>query len=188
LNGDFEIFRISLQNSLSFNSRDIPIANWGVIGGVTIIKSSLYETRKGSYSIDLNGDGTTTNQIFNVFQTVPQVSYTLSFYISGNPSISRIYSIQVQVGSLTQTYTFDSSRKSSSNMGWKRILLPFIASTSSTKITFSSLQVGFGAMIDFVSVSQTSLLFIIIYYLLFIIYYLLFIIYYLLFIIYYYFF
>jgi len=111
----------------------------------------------GLQSIDLDGtsaDGNEAARIYQDIATVPGQSYLLTFALAGNPdSGPAVKTVDVSAGTAAQTFTFDTTGKSKSNMGWTYHALPFTATGVTTQIQFDSTTYGYyGPALDAVSV------------------------------------
>ena len=94
--------------------------------------------------------------IQQTFDTVIGTIYTVSFDLAGNPAGSpRIKNVDVSAtGGVTTNYTFDTSGKSFSNMGWVTHNYSFTATSTSTTLSFTSLDgTPFGPALDNVRVA-----------------------------------
>ena len=87
-------------------------------------------------------------------------NYVLSFFMAGNPEGNGIYGVpnlrpmQVSIGSDSQTFTFNETGFTASNMGWTQNTLDFTATDSTMTLTFESQVVGwYGPALDNVSIT-----------------------------------
>ena len=102
----------------------ITVNGGGTIGPWTVGGSSVdwiggyWQPAEGNGSIDMSGNN--AGVLSTILSTVAGQSYTLSFYLAGNPDGGNIVkSLQVQVGSLNQTFHFDTTGHSEASMGWE---------------------------------------------------------------------
>ena len=89
-------------------------------------------------SIDLVGQAC-VGGIQQTFDTTPGGHYSLSFFLAGNfgnPPV--IKPLAVTVNGVTTNFTFDTTGKSGSNMGWVRQTIDFVASGSTSTVNFVS--------------------------------------------------
>lgn len=129
------------------------IGPWTVSNGSVDWISTYWQPAGGNGSIDIAGNG--PGALSTTLSTVAGQSYTLSFYLAGNPDGGDPNKfLQVQVGNLNQVFTFDTSGHSHNSMGWTLMSVSFIATADNT-LTFSSPTVGspYGAALDEVTVS-----------------------------------
>ncbi|MBP1730217.1 MAG: hypothetical protein H6Q55_646 [Deltaproteobacteria bacterium] len=143
-------------------SSDIP--DWTVqSGSVDWVNWVANDNREwvaaeGTKSIDLNG--TSTGSLSQMLNTVAGTSYVVSFFMAGNPLGDRFKDLQLSIGGLTETFTFDSLGKTASNMGWSPRFFSqaFVATGTSTTLTFTSLEADpfHGPAIDNVMVESVT--------------------------------
>lgn len=123
---------------------------WSVLSGnIDHISSSYWQGNPGQ-SIDL--DGTTAATIGQNINTVAGQSYLLSFALAGNPD-GGIKQLEVLWGGVSQgTFSFDTTGKSTANMGWVTNTLTLQAQATTTQLAFRSLTGGnAGPALDSVS-------------------------------------
>lgn len=159
-NGSFESG--SVPNTC--NVYNLPIGDTTVTGW-TVIQGNIdwegpppcgWTASNGNNSIDLIGSGVSIGGIAQTFDTIPGQAYRVSFDLAGNyggPPV--VKPLTVTVAGVTQNYTFDTTGKTASNMGWTTNAFTFVASSTSSTLSFVS-NIGFvtnaGAAIDNVSV------------------------------------
>ena len=116
----------------------------------------------GGYSVDL--DGNTPGAISNTINLLPGV-YTLNFFLAGNPDgAPTIKTVQVTAGSTTQSFTFNDTGATETNMNWVPASMNFTVTgvgETATPITFASADTGsgllaFGPVVGGVSVPEAS--------------------------------
>ena len=131
------------------------IANWSVTGSIDYI-GSYWNAADGNRSIDLNGYYA-IGSISQTFNTDVGQAYSVEFYMAGNPDGSPVVKTLVASGgSVTEEqFSFDVTGQSLTNMGWEMRSFDFIATGTSTTLTFASDIAGgaFGAALDQVSVN-----------------------------------
>ena len=79
----------------------------------------------------------------------------LDFEMAGNPAgLPSLKTLEVSAGNVTdQLFTFDTSGKSLTDMGWTDMTMEFTATSDMTPLSFASLTGGsFGPALDNVSV------------------------------------
>jgi choice-of-anchor C domain-containing protein len=119
------------------------LAGWTVYTGNVDWESSLacggWQPSDGNFSLDLVGQGFGFGGIQQTFDTVPGVTYQVSFDLAGNPGAGpTIKPLTVTVGSDVHSYTFDTTGKSGTAMGWTTQVFTFVATSSSATISFLS--------------------------------------------------
>jgi len=155
-NGTFNCSSCEQSNLISQGFYTIGSANATVIPGWTVTRNSVdwidgywSPPPGGGYSLDMNGtlsaepsgDTSAAGAIAQTFETVPNVSYAVSFELSANPScgtgaaVGSPYSLTAQTGS-TDGRSF--SAKVVSPMSWSPELYTFTASGTSTTLTFAA--------------------------------------------------
>ncbi len=155
LNDNFnnETTGLGLTNLTNFNATANP--NVDVIGEGTPFFSF---TSNGRY-VDLDGsnrpdsDGTlVSNQSFNL---TPDNVYTLSFDLAGNPATSSPNSVEVTLGSFTQTITLPSG---SQNTSFSPFTFSFAGTNTDSFLAFNSLSAndGSGLYLDNVSLESAA--------------------------------
>jgi choice-of-anchor C domain-containing protein len=161
-NGSFEYG--SVPNTC--NVYDLP-AGSNVITGWTVSVGTIdwegpppcgWRTLKGNNSIDLVGKFC-VGGIQQTFDTTPGSHYRLSFLLAGNYGAPPVIKpLAVTVNGVTTNFLFDTTGKSQFNMGWVRKNINFVASGSSSTVSFvsdvsaSGPPCDAGAVIDHVTV------------------------------------
>ena len=139
-------------------SGDTSITGWTVggdsvdyIGGAT----PYWTAEDGVASLDMSGNAAgSISQV--VTGLVDGQSYTVSFWLAGNPAggtnpkVLTVGAGSSQIGS----YSFDTTGHSQSSMGWTEEFYRFTADGTSDTLTFTSLQnSAYGPALDNVSIS-----------------------------------
>ena len=154
-NGSFE--DISGTCSGNFNtlgSGNTAISGW-TVGGVSIDWICNYwQTDDGNRSLDLSG--LSTGSVTQDIATQAGKVYVLTFAMAGNTDGGNtVKSMTVSADSTSADYTFDTTGKSRSNMGWEHNTMMFVAEDDSTTLTFSSNEANpYGPALDNVSVEE----------------------------------
>ena len=92
----------------------------------------------GKNSIDLVGQAC-IGGIQQTFDTTPGTSYRLSFALAGNYGAPpAVKPLAVTVNGVTTNFLFDTTGKSAFNMGWVLKNIDFVASGSTSTVTFVS--------------------------------------------------
>src|ERR1043166_4376364 len=159
LNGSFET-----GATPPFGGAFVPAPNSTAISGWTVQSGSIdymgndtWQAAAGSRSLDMSGhDAGTITQ--NISGFTPGRQYRLSFYMAGNnDGVSRIFQLRANIGSVTQTFAFDATGFTYSNMGWSLRTMDFTATDTTMALTFTSLDSGnAGPALDNVSISTAS--------------------------------
>ena len=138
------------------------IGPWTVgLGGVDWI-SSYWVPEEGDGSVDTAGNA--PGSLSTMLNTIAGQTYTLSFYLAGNPDGGNaVKRLEVQVGTVNQVFTFNTTGHTKTSMGWVLESVSFVASGNDT-LTFTSLDTlvtgapsPYGAALDGVSVSTTAI-------------------------------
>ena len=162
VNGSFEL-GIDPGTFTTLTAPDaVSILGWTVTGGTVDYIGTYWQASSGSRSLDMDGisQGTIAQQ---TLATVIGQTYRISFDLAGNPDNGpTIKTIGVTIGgSGLKTFTFDSTGKSHSDMGWITESFYYTA-TGSSDLTFQSLTIGppgnetfaaYGPALDNVSVT-----------------------------------
>ncbi len=156
-NGGFESPGGSFPGFTLLTAGSTTIPGWTVGGGSASIDwiGTLWVPSQGNQSIDLNGSS--QGSIFQTFDTTPGQLYRVLFDLSGNPDgLPLVKTLNVQAtGNAALGYSFDVTGFSRPNMGWQTFGYQFVASGTSTTLTFSSTTGGifFGPALDNVRVA-----------------------------------
>jgi choice-of-anchor C domain-containing protein len=139
-------------------SNAMAMTGWTVTSGsVDWVSSAYWQAEDGTKSVDL--DGNTQGAITSdAFATVPGATYVVQFWLSGNPDNgpgTKTLEVSATGGSAA-TYTFDvTSMQTHADMGYKAEAYSFVATGSSSALTFASATPGaWGPVVDNVSATQ----------------------------------
>jgi choice-of-anchor C domain-containing protein len=153
-NGSFESPALP-SGGFIFGATGTTITNWFVSqGDVDLITS--WQSAEGNQSLELNGFQ--RGAIQQSFATTVGQSYTVRFSLAGNPDPGNandfVHDLRVSAtGASPQTYVFDSTSHTASSMGWTNEFFTFVATATTTTVTFESLDTGnSGPALDGVSV------------------------------------
>lgn len=133
--------------------------NGWTVGGHSIDWIRTYWTAsEGLRSIDLNG--TSTGSISQELATSVGATYTVQFDLSGNPAGDpSVKTLQVSAsGAASEGFSFDvtAAGNTLTDMKWEPQQYTFLATSSSTTLTFASTISGaFGPAIDNVVITET---------------------------------
>ena len=141
---------LNAQKSGSFTtySNGQTFGDWKVsLGNVDLKTPYFTPSTEGTNLVDLNGS--MSGGITQVVETVPGKTYTLRFLVSGNwESTSTNRNFRVTAGPLSKSLSVARPTGwSKTNMKWKALSYPFIATSASTTITFTSTSTGSGGAV-----------------------------------------
>jgi choice-of-anchor C domain-containing protein len=137
--------------ALSAGSSDL--TGWTITGGGGADVVTYWQQAPiGGNSVNLGNTG--PGGISQTLSTVVGATYSLTFYLAGNPDASYNKTVQVTLGGMTQTLMFNQAGTSLNNMGWEMITMDnYVATSTSTTLSFVSLTTGpWGGVIADVSV------------------------------------
>ncbi|MBN8809172.1 MAG: choice-of-anchor C family protein [Sphingomonas sp.] len=156
-NGSFES-GISPGTFTTLNAGDSSsITGWTVTSGSIDYIGSYWQAGNGSRSLDMSGNG--PGSIAQTFDTVAGATYQVTFLLAGNTDGSpTTKTLNVWAdGGRAAGYSFDTTGKSASSMGWTQFTYNFMAIGASTTLTFSSTTgTAYGAALDNVTVSRVA--------------------------------
>jgi choice-of-anchor C domain-containing protein len=114
------------------------ITGWVIAAGSVDYSNGLWMASNGIRSVELNGDS--VGGISQTFDTLPNHSYRVTFDMAGNvagPPV--VKTMMVNAAGTSQAYSFDSTGKLYTNMGWAARTFTFNSDSSgSTTIQFMS--------------------------------------------------
>ena len=134
-NGSFEIATVDPGGAfVTLPSGDTEITGWTVVSGDIDYIGGFWVASNGGRSLDLFGDQN-VGGIQQTFDTITGGTYQVTFDLAGNSGgPPTVKPLQVTVGSTVQNFTFDTTGKSPSAMGWVSQQVTFTA--TGTKYTF----------------------------------------------------
>jgi choice-of-anchor C domain-containing protein len=137
------------------------IGIWTVtFGDVHLTDRGVWQATEGKQSLDL--DGIHNGGVATTINTVPLVTYRIDFQLAGNPDAGpAIKTGQVRVnGVVVDSFDFDITGKSRSNMGYVNSSLFVITTASSINLEFASTTTpaGWGPVIDNVVVRSCTII------------------------------
>jgi len=101
----------------------------------------------GTHSLDLVGDVQGVGGVQQTFDTTAGVTYLVSFDLAGNyGALPVVKPLTVTINGVATNFTFDTTGKTGLNMGWTTRTLTFVASSSSSTISFVSDVRGLGGI------------------------------------------
>jgi len=117
----------------------------------------------GSYSLDLIGSNPYNGYggVQQTIATVPGHTYSVTFYLAGNPGYTNVSTLEVTAAGQSQMFTFDTTGHTVTSMGWVKETWSFVANSSNTTMQFyteasTGLPGSAGPMLDNVSVYDTT--------------------------------
>jgi choice-of-anchor C domain-containing protein len=131
------------------------IAGWTVDTGNIDYIGTRWTAGDGARCLDLSGvSAGSIKQTLSCLTT--GIAHRLTFLMAGNPEAGAgVKHLRVHIGAFSQDFTFDSSGKSTSNLGWITNSIDFMPLADSLDIRFQSLDASFGGpALDCVSVQQ----------------------------------
>jgi choice-of-anchor C domain-containing protein len=136
------------------------LTGWTIESG-SVDSVDSFQTHDGIMCVDLDGyyQAGAMSQTVN---TTPGASYLLSFWMAGNPAgvsvgFPAVKAMRLSWGGVSQgIFSFDTTGKTESNMGWVQHQLVVQATGSQMNLRFASLDAldsAFGPMLDDVSLT-----------------------------------
>ena len=137
-NGSFETGTY-FDNGSGFetlSAGDISIAGWTVDAGSVDWIGTHWTPQDGAMSIDMSG--TEAGAISQTLDTTIGNTYTVSFFLSGNPEgAPAVKTLDVSAtGGTLATYSYDTTGNDVSNMNWKQEEYTFLATSATTTLSF----------------------------------------------------
>ena len=151
-NGSFEV-GTNPDGYATLDPGSTNIFGWTITGQIDYI-GTYWQASDGSRSIDMTGYS--AGSIQQDIDTVAGLTYIVNFDMAGNPDgAPTIKPLVIEaVGIDSQTFYFDTTGKSKTNMGWTTMQWSFIANSDTTTLKFTSLvDYGWGPALDNVNVS-----------------------------------
>jgi len=140
----------------TINAGSTVITGWTVSQGSIDYIGTLWQASNGSRSLDLSGEN--AGGIKQTFNTTVGKTYRVTFDLAGNTFTSpTIKDMRVSAGGSSADFSFDTTGKSNSNMGWLSKSWDFTANSTTTTLEFTGLgNSDAGAALDNVSVIALS--------------------------------
>jgi choice-of-anchor C domain-containing protein len=156
-NGSFETGSSDPGSSVQLNAVSTAITGWTITTGSVDWIGTYWTAQSGARSLDLSGGG--AGAISQTLATKIGKNYDVSFYLAGNPVAApavKTLTVSVTGGALV-TYTFDTTGRSVGSMGWTAKSYSFVATSTSTVLTFTSLtNTNAGPALDNVVVTEMA--------------------------------
>lgn len=120
------------------------IDDWTVVSGSIDYIGTYWVSSDGNRSLDLTGSNGQPGAVSQTLATVTGHTYVITFDLAGNPAGGPVVkTLEVDAGDTPTTYTFDTTGRTLTNMGWTEETFTFTATGVSTTLTFTSLDPGF---------------------------------------------
>lgn len=133
-----------------------PVGQTPGSGEVDLTNNLDFQPYEGKQSLDLNG--LAPGAVSQTFETTRNTAYTVTYALAGNvdgPPAIKTGDVRID-GQLFQKFSFDTTGKTKTNMGWVKHALTFVATGPSTTLTFeSTTPADFGPVIDDVNVTRS---------------------------------
>ena len=150
-NGSFESFDSGAANVYctggidfcgQYNAGNSGITGWTIGGSsVDVVGVVGWTASNGAWSIDLSG--VDAGSLSQNFDTVAGTSYQVTFDLGGNfLGGSGIKTGSVSAAGSSQSLSFDNATSTATNMGWTHQSFTFVATGTSTVLSFASTTGG----------------------------------------------
>jgi choice-of-anchor C domain-containing protein len=131
------------------------ITQWVVASGGIDYTAGAWQAAEGRRSLDLNA--LSAGSIQQSIATVAGARYLVTFALAGNPAAPAVKTLRVFAAVQSQDFSFDTTGKSTINMGWTGKSWTFTATGATTTLRFQSLTDGAnGPALDQVRVIRAS--------------------------------
>ena len=156
-NGSFETGTFTANPFDTLPAGSTALTDWTIDSGSIDWVGSYWQAADGSRSIDLNGNE--TGAISQTLTTTIGNTYVVTFSLSGNPDgppTAKMLTVGA-TGAPTAPYTFDTAAAGNTlaNMKWVEQTYSFLATSSSTVLSFTSTIAGpWGPALDNVNVTE----------------------------------
>ena len=157
-NGSFETANVNPNpgDFIRLDAGSTVITGWTVSQGTIDYIGTYWQASEGSRSLDLSGAN--AGGIQQTFNTTVGETYRVTFDLAGNPDGNpTIKEMRVSAGGSSADFSFDTTGKSRSNMGWVSNSWDFTATGTTTTLSFLNLvDTPYGPALDNVSVIALS--------------------------------
>jgi choice-of-anchor C domain-containing protein len=156
-NGSFETATVDPGSGLiSLVSGSTAIAHWTVGGAGIDYIGGFWQPAEGKRSLDLSA--LDPGSIQQGFGTIPGWQYLVTFALAGNSGGGpTVKSLRVSAGGQSKDFSFDTTGRSTTNMGWTVKSWTFTATSAWTVLQFQALTPGaYGPALDNVRVTKAS--------------------------------
>ncbi|GFE64150.1 choice-of-anchor C family protein [Litoreibacter roseus] len=156
-NGDFDQPGTFNGGFQTLGAGSTGLSGWTIGGSGIDLINTYWTPQADDYSIDLNaGNAGTISQ--TITDMIVGTAYDLTFWMSGNPAGGPAEKqIDVSVGFSGETFTYDVTGNSRSNMNWEEMTFSFVADSTEALLVFSSgISGAFGGALDSIAISETG--------------------------------
>lgn len=155
VNGSFEDPGTLDGNWATYGAGSSALSGWTINSGSIDLINDYWEHSDGDYSINIDGGapGTISQMLTGL---VVGRSYLLAFDMAANTDgPNDVVGVTASVGRNFQSFAFDGTSQSRSDMGWITYSLGFTAATESMLLSFASDSPSgyYGAALDNISVT-----------------------------------
>jgi choice-of-anchor C domain-containing protein len=159
-NGSFEKASVDPGGgSVALPANSTTINRWTVGDGGIDYRGGYWQPAEGRRSLDLNGT-LGPGSIRQSFSTIEGKRYLVTFAMAGHPlGGAAVKTLRISATGQSQDFTFDTTGKTTNNMGWTTKSWVFTGKAEVTTLTFLSLTAGgYGPALDNVRVIQAPTL------------------------------
>jgi len=130
---------------------------WNIDSGSIDLINGYWPSSEGGQSLDMSGNNAGT--ISQSFATIVGHTYTVTFDMSANVDTNSVVSMSVSAAGVSATYAYDGSTNNRTAMNWTQETFTFVATDTSTKLEFKSLQnSAMGVALDNIEVREWNAL------------------------------
>lgn len=154
-NGSFEFGSVTPCNTFNIPTGSTIITGWTVsVGNIDWLGAPVpgcgWQASNGGASLDMVGSGAGgIGGIQQTFDTIPGRTYIVFFDMAGNVGAGPVIKpLAVTVAGATTNFTFDSTGRTGTNMGWVTRSVQFTATSTSTTLNFVSDVSGAGGSLN----------------------------------------
>ncbi|WP_406192940.1 choice-of-anchor C family protein [Kitasatospora sp. NBC_01560] len=155
--GSFENPRATVNSFIDLPAGQT-IGPWRVTAGsVDLIGAGFWQAAEGDQSVDLNGSN--AGAVAQTFTTVPGTTYTVSYALAGNPGGPALKTGSALIdGQDFQDFSFNTTGKTFTNMGYVGRQFTFRATGTATTIGFTSTtpNSAYGPVVDDVRIQACA--------------------------------
>lgn len=160
VNGSFEDGPKDIGAFTSLDKDSKAIKGWVVIGGQIDLIGTFWQAADGKRSLDLHGSPG-YGGVAQTFKTEKGKKYTVTFSLAGNPigTLAK-KAVVVRAAGTKKEFTFDTTGKSNTDMGWAKETWEFTAEKAETTLEFVTAMTEdktAGPVLDDVSVVEAKL-------------------------------
>jgi len=138
----------------NFSTLSSEVGAWDIESGSVDLINGYWPASEGEQSLDMSGNSAGT--ISQSFSTTVGATYTVTFDMSANSDTNKpSVDLQVSASNESETFSYDASTNDSGDMKWTPMTFTFVATESTTTLTFESLENdAMGAALDNVHVNM----------------------------------